>query len=71
MEENYKLCSSTEHEREETVALSFCPKCDIYMCKKYEISHSKLLKNHEIFLVGKNKKEIFTGISKKKFIKKN
>ena len=66
MEENYKLCSSTEHESEETVALSFCPKCNIYMYKKCEISHSKLLKNHEIFLLGKNKKEIFTGFCREK-----
>ena len=47
MEENYNLCSSTEHEKE-TIALSYCPKCDIYMCKKCEISHSKLLKKQKI-----------------------
>ena len=63
MEENNKLCSSTEHE-EETVALSFCPKCDIYMCKKCEISHSKLLKKHEIFQLGKDNKDNFTGFCK-------
>ena len=65
MEENYKLCSSTEHEKE-TIALSFCPKCDIYMCKKCEISHSKLLKKHEVFLLGKDNNEIFTGFCKEK-----
>ena len=64
MENNYKLCSSTEHEK--TKANSFCRKCEIYMCKKCEILHSKLLKAHEIFILEKNSDEIFTGLCNEK-----
>ena len=59
MEEAKVLCSSTEHEKSN--AISFCGKCKIYMCNKCEILHSKLLKNHQIFILGNNSEEIFTG----------
>jgi small GTP-binding protein len=62
-------CYSKGHE--EIMPNYYCPQCKIYMCKKCEISHSKLLKNHEIFLIGKNKKEILQAFAKKKIIKKN
>ena len=53
------LCSSIEHEKSN--AISFCGKCRIYMCNKCEILHSKLLKNHQIFILENNFQEIFTG----------
>ena len=61
---NNKLCSSTEHEK--TSANYFCRKCEIYMCKKCEILHSKLLKDHEVFILEKNCDEIFTGFYNEK-----
>ena len=37
--ENIKICTSSEHEKEN--AVSYCPKCEIYMCNKCETLHSK------------------------------
>ena len=59
MENNNKICSSIEHEKIQ--AISFCRKCEIYMCKKCEIFHSKLLKDHKVFILEKNWDELFTG----------
>ena len=64
MENNNKLCSSTDHEK--TKANSYCRKCEIYMCKKCETLHSKLLKNHKIFILEKYNDEIFTGFCNEK-----
>ena len=59
MEENNKDCSSLEHEN--TNAISFCPKCGIYLCKKCEIIHSKLLITHVIVNFDNNLDDNFTG----------
>ena len=59
MEENNKYCSSLEHEN--TNAISFCPKCGIYLCKKCEIIHSKLLITHVIVNFDNNLDDNFTG----------
>ena len=59
MDNQKKKCSSTEHE--ETLAISFCRRCEIYMCSKCVILHSKLLKNHQTFILDKDFDEIFTG----------
>ena len=64
MENNNKLCSSSEHEK--TQAYSFCRKCEIYMCKKCETLHSKLLKAHKVFVLEKNNDEIFSGFCNEK-----
>ena len=48
MEENStisKYCSSKEHHNE--IAISFCQKCEIYMCSKCDSIHNNLCPNHQ------------------------
>ena len=52
-------CSSKEHENIE--AISFCHKCDIYICNKCENIHSKLCQNHQTYKINQNFGDIFTG----------
>ena len=56
-------CSSKEHS--ETLAITFCQKCEIYMCSKCDSIHSSLCPNHpKISLNEENNSsfsEIFTG----------
>ena len=59
---NKKVCSSIEHE--EIKSNSYCKKCEIYMCNKCEIIHSKLCKNHQLFIIGKDNEDVFTGFCK-------
>ena len=59
-----KTCSSFEHQKEN--AISYCPKCEIYMCNKCEILHSKLLNTHEKIILQKNNEELFTGFCPEK-----
>ena len=47
MENGKFYCSSKDHENVQ--AISFCQKCEIYMCNKCELIHSKLCKNHQIY----------------------
>ena len=60
MSENKTKCSIDAHKEFE--AISFCQKCQIYMCKECEKLHSKLFLNHHKFEVDKNNPEIFTGL---------
>jgi len=60
---NY-YCSSKEHEN--IKAISYCKKCEIYMCNKCEVIHSKLCQNHQIFKLDKDLNEIFTGYCQEK-----
>ena len=53
-------CSLIDHK--EIDAISFCQKCQIYMCKECEKYHSKYLKHHHIFEINKNDSQIFTGL---------
>ena len=65
--ENKKIaCSSEDHLEIESSC--YCMKCDVYMCKKCEIFHSKLLKNHKNFISynNENKEQIFNGFCKEK-----
>ena len=62
--ENIKICSSSEHGKEN--AISYCPKCDIYLCNKCEALHSKLLKHHETINLKNNNEELFTGFCQEK-----
>ena len=62
MEIKNKKCSSKEHG--EIDAKIYCRKCEIYMCNKCETIHSNLCQNHQIFILGKNDEEIFTGFCK-------
>ena len=59
-----KKCSSKEHEGIDTNI--HCAKCEIYMCNKCEIIHSKLCQNHQTFKLDKNIEDIFTGLCKEK-----
>ena len=49
---------------EKTKSNSYCKKCEIYMCNKCEIIHSKLFKNHQLFIIGKDNEDVFTGFCK-------
>ena len=55
-------CSSTDHM--EIDANSYCQECKVYICNKCEIFHSKLCKNHHIFVLEKDNEDIFTGFCK-------
>ena len=60
MSENKTKCSFDAHKELESI--SFCQKCQIYMCNECERLHSKLFLNHHKFEVDKNNPEIFTGL---------
>ena len=57
-----KYCSFKEHN--EIEANTYCTKCQIYMCKKCDIFHSKLLQNHNSINLSKNTEVFFTGYCK-------
>ena len=57
-----KKCNSEGHE--EINASFFCPICKIYICKKCEALHKKLLKGHKLYNIEQNVNEIFTGFCK-------
>ena len=57
-----KYCSFKEHS--EIEASTYCSKCQIYMCKKCDIFHSKLLQNHNSINLNESIKEFFTGYCK-------
>ena len=57
MEINKKKCSLETHSEKE--AIIYCKFCSIYMCKKCEINHSELFKNHNIIQLNNNTNEIF------------
>ena len=57
-----KKCSFKDHE--EIDAIIYCGECKVYMCNKCEIFHSKLLSNHQTFILEKDIEEIFTGFCK-------
>ena len=62
MENVRKKCSFQEHG--EIDANYYCQECKIYMCNKCESFHSKLIKNHQCFQLGKEFLETFTGFCK-------
>ena len=64
MENEKFYCSSKDHENVQ--AISFCQKCEIYMCNKCELIHSKLCKNHQIYKLNRKFEDIFTGFCKEK-----
>ena len=59
MENKDKKCSSKEHQ--DINAICYCKACNVYMCYKCEVFHSKLLQNHNSFKLDNNINEIFTG----------
>ena len=62
MEKQKIKCSLSGHEKID--AISFCQKCNIYMCTKCHNMHSELLKFHQISNLNKAIDEIFSGICK-------
>ena len=62
MENEKKKCTSPDHEKID--AFVYCQECRIYMCNKCENYHSLLFKNHHIFNINNDIKEIFTGFCK-------
>ena len=57
-------CSFKEHK--ETEAISYCFKCQIYLCNKCIIQHKGWFNNHHIENIDKIKNEIFTGFCQEK-----
>ena len=62
METKKKKCSSEEHN--DMDAIIYCKKCEIYLCNKCEIYHTKLFKNHQTLICGKDTEDFFTGYCK-------
>ena len=61
---NNKKCSSKDHASID--AISYCQKCELFMCNKCDIIHSNLCPHHNKFNLDKNSGEIFTGICNEK-----
>ena len=59
---NQKKCSSKEHL--EIEAISFCQKCEIFMCNKCEKIHSGLCPEHPTINLNEDIKNVFTGLCK-------
>ena len=62
MDNQKQKCSLEEHKESE--AISYCQECNIFMCNKCDKVHLSIRKNHHIFSLDKNVKEIFTSFSK-------
>ena len=62
MDENNKKCSSKDHQ--DIVAICYCKECNVYMCNKCDIFHSKLLQYHTSIKINKEFENIFTGFCK-------
>ena len=59
MEIKNKKCSFAKHS--EIDAKVICINCNLNLCKECEIFHSNFCKDHQIFSIGKDYKEIFLG----------
>ena len=62
MESNKKFCSSKDHK--EIEAISYCYKCQIFLCNKCLNHHKSLFDNHPIYNIDKISEENFTGFCK-------
>ena len=62
MEKASIKCSFKDHY--EIEAIIYCQICKVYLCNKCINFHSKLFENHYTFKLGKNMKEVFTGLCK-------
>ena len=60
MEVHKKQCSLSAHEN--IYAISFCPKCTIYMCNKCQNLHKELFENHQTVNLSKDMDDFFSGI---------
>ena len=62
-----KMCSKEDHKNIQ--AISYCQKCEVYMCNKCESFHSDFLQSHKEYVIkinGDNKNNEFTGLCKEK-----
>ena len=59
MEIKKEKCSFEDHR--DIDAIIYCKKCEIYLCNKCEAYHTKLSKNHQTLILGKETEEFFTG----------
>ena len=59
-----KKCSSKMHNNND--AISYCEKCNIFMCKKCENLHNELFQEHNSYNIKNNLEEIFTGFCMEK-----
>ena len=62
MENNKIICSFKDHNGIE--AISYCYKCQIYLCNKCLNYHKGLFDNHPVYNIDKMKEENFTGFCK-------
>ena len=62
MEESKKKCSYKDHKDND--AISYCSKCQIYMCNKCINSHSNLFNNHDLYKLEKKIDDIFNDFCK-------
>ena len=60
--DNQKKCSLKAHS--DNNAISYCQKCEIYMCNKCDKAHSDLCTNHSEHIINENINDFFTGICK-------
>ena len=58
--ENQKKCSLKAHS--DNNAISYCQKCEIYMCNKCDKTHSDLCTNHLEFIINENINDFFSEI---------
>ena len=61
MDHKKKKCSLKEHRDVE--AISYCQKCEIYICNQCEKNHLSLFPEHKTIILDKDM-EIFTGLCK-------
>ena len=59
MENQRKTCSFKDHKNAE--AISYCFKCQIYLCNKCINNHKGLFDNHPIYNLGEINSQTFTG----------
>ena len=62
MEEFKKKCSYKTHKDND--AISYCSKCQIYMCNKCINLHSNLFNDHDLYKLGKKIEDIFNNVCK-------
>ena len=62
MEESKKKCSYKDHKNND--AISYCSKCQIYMCNKCINLHSNLFNNHDLYKLEIKFEDIFNNVCK-------
>ena len=62
MDNKKQKCSLKEHN--EYDAISYCQKCEIYICNKCEKHHSSLFPSHKLFNLDKDLSKIFDSFCK-------